>query len=95
MEMETKLQEIERRRIDEEAHRHAERDKFDDRVRQAHEAKETAEKEALVYKWVVVLSLADHFFIPSIVILHSWFLGRLLWQPSLYHVAENMGSSSW
>ena len=50
LELETKLQENERRRIDEETHRHAEREKYDERVRQAHEAKETAEKEALVFK---------------------------------------------
>ena len=50
MELETKVQEMERRKIDEEAHKHAEREKWEDRLRQAHDAKETAEKEALVYK---------------------------------------------
>lgn len=50
MELETKLQELERRRMEEEGQRHTEREKAEDRLRSAHDAKETAEKEALVYK---------------------------------------------
>ena len=50
MELETKVQEYERRRVEEETQRHAERDKAEDRLRAAHDAKEAAEKEALVYK---------------------------------------------
>ena len=50
MNLETKLQEMERRKIDEEGQRHAERDKWDERIRQLQDVKEAAEKEALVYK---------------------------------------------
>jgi len=48
--MEAKLQEVERKKIDEETHRNAEREKIDERVRQAMDAKEAAEKEYLVIK---------------------------------------------
>merc|ERR1711976_43207 len=50
MELETKVQEFERRRIEEDSQRHADREKMEDRLRAAQDAKETAEKEALVYK---------------------------------------------
>ena len=52
MELETKLQEMERRKIDEETHRQMEREKMEEQVKSHQEAKETAEKEALVYKYV-------------------------------------------
>lgn len=48
--LETKLQENERRKIDEEAHRHAEREKMDDRIRAANDAKAIAEREVIVLK---------------------------------------------
>ena len=50
MELETKVQENDRRRLEDESQRHAEREKAEDRLRAAHDAKETAEKEALVFK---------------------------------------------
>lgn len=48
LELETKIQESERRKIDEDAHRQAEREKLDERVAAAMEAKDSAEKELLV-----------------------------------------------
>lgn len=50
LELETKLQELDRRKIDEEASRHADREKIDDRLRAAQDAKESAEKEVLVLR---------------------------------------------
>ena len=50
LELETKLQELERRRIDEEAQRAAERDKVEERIKAAQDAKETAERETLVLR---------------------------------------------
>ena len=50
LELETKLQELERRRIDEEAQRAAERDKVEERIKTAQDAKETAERETLVLR---------------------------------------------
>ncbi|KAL3851718.1 hypothetical protein ACJMK2_015445 [Sinanodonta woodiana] len=50
LELETKLHEIERRKMDEEAHRQAERERMEEKIRAAHEVKDTAEKELLVYK---------------------------------------------
>lgn len=46
--METKLQEIDRRKIDQEAYKHAEKEKMEERIRVTNEAKETAERERLV-----------------------------------------------
>ena len=51
MELETKLQEMERRKIDEETHRQMEREKMEEQVKTNQEAKEIAEKEALVYRY--------------------------------------------
>ncbi|XP_033746476.1 centrosomal protein of 83 kDa-like isoform X1 [Pecten maximus] len=48
--METKLQEIERRKIDEEAQKHAEREKTEERIRAAMDLKDIAERELLVIK---------------------------------------------
>ncbi|XP_060580457.1 centrosomal protein of 83 kDa-like isoform X1 [Ruditapes philippinarum] len=48
LELETKLQENERRKIDEDAHRQAEREKMEERVAVAMDAKDSAEKELLV-----------------------------------------------
>lgn len=48
--METKLQEIERRKIDEEAQKHAEREKTEERIRAANDQKDIAERELLVIK---------------------------------------------
>ena len=53
MELESKLQEWERRKIDEEARVHAEREKAEDRLNAAKEAKESAEKEVLVLRCVI------------------------------------------
>lgn len=50
LELETKLQEIERRKIDEESHRQIERDRAEERVQKANELKDTVEKEALVLR---------------------------------------------
>ena len=50
MELETKLQEMERRKIDEETHRQMEREKMEEQVKTHQEAKEIAEKEALVHR---------------------------------------------
>ena len=50
LELETKIQENERRRIDEDARRQAEREKVEERVAAAMDAKDTAEKELLVIK---------------------------------------------
>jgi hypothetical protein len=46
--LETKLQEIDRRKIDQEAYKHAEKEKMEERIRVANEGKETAERERLV-----------------------------------------------
>jgi hypothetical protein len=48
--LETKLQENERRKIDEESHRHAEREKIEERIRAANDAKAVMEREVLVLK---------------------------------------------
>ena len=48
LELETKLQEMERRKIDEETHRQMELEKMEDQVKSHLEAKEVAEREALV-----------------------------------------------
>ncbi|XP_063439266.1 centrosomal protein of 83 kDa-like isoform X1 [Mytilus trossulus] len=48
--LEAKLQENDRRKIDEEAHRHAEREKMEDRISSANDAKNVAEREVLVLK---------------------------------------------
>ncbi|XP_062569584.1 centrosomal protein of 83 kDa-like isoform X2 [Saccostrea cucullata] len=53
--LETKLQEIDRRKIDQEAYKHAEKEKMEERIRAANDAKETAERELLVLK-----SKVDH-----------------------------------
>lgn len=50
LELETKIQENERRKIDEEARRQAEREKIEERVAAAMDAKDAAEKELLVIK---------------------------------------------
>jgi hypothetical protein len=50
MELESKIQENERRRTDAENLRQADKDKAEERLRAAHDAKEAAEKEAIVYK---------------------------------------------
>ena len=52
LDMEAKLQEVERRKIDEESRRSSDRDKMEERVRQANDSKESAEKEYLVIKYV-------------------------------------------
>ena len=46
------MQELERRRIDDESRLQSEREKLDDRLAQARDAKDSAEKEALVLKSV-------------------------------------------
>ena len=51
-ELETRVQELERRRIDDESRLQSEREKLDDRLAQARDAKDSAEKEALVLKSV-------------------------------------------
>ncbi|KAH3880537.1 centrosomal protein of 83 kDa-like isoform X2 [Dreissena polymorpha] len=48
LELETRIQETERRKIDEEAHRQAERDKMDERIQAAMDARDSADKELLV-----------------------------------------------
>ena len=48
MELETKIQENERRKIDEDARRIAEKERIDERIAAAYDAKESAEKELLV-----------------------------------------------
>ncbi|XP_061187305.1 centrosomal protein of 83 kDa-like [Saccostrea echinata] len=48
--LETKLQEMDRRKIDQEAYKHAEKEKMEERIRAANDAKETAERELLVLK---------------------------------------------
>lgn len=48
--LETKLQENDRRKIDEESHRHAEREKTEERIRAANDAKAVIEREVLVLK---------------------------------------------
>lgn len=53
MELETKLQEMERRRIDQEAQREADREKSEERVKFANDAKEAAEREALVLRYAI------------------------------------------
>ncbi|XP_064633317.1 centrosomal protein of 83 kDa-like [Lineus longissimus] len=50
LELETKLQEVERRRIDEEGRLHQEREKMNEQIRAAEDARETAEKETLVFR---------------------------------------------
>ena len=50
LDVETKLQELERRRIDEESKLQAERERMDERLNTARDAKDTAEKEAIVLK---------------------------------------------
>ncbi|KAL5014209.1 hypothetical protein ScPMuIL_008479 [Solemya velum] len=50
MELETKLHEIDRRRIDQESHRHAEQEKIEERMRATVDAKETVEREVIVLK---------------------------------------------
>ncbi len=52
MELETRLQELERRRIDEETQRQQEKERTEETVRAAQEARDAAEKEALVFRWV-------------------------------------------
>ena len=52
VEFEAKLQERERRRIEDESRLHAEREKMAERVQVAQEAREIAEKEAIVLKFV-------------------------------------------
>lgn len=48
--LETKLQEMDRRKIDQEAYKHAEKEKMEDRIRATNDAKEAAERELLVLK---------------------------------------------
>ena len=48
--METKLQEMDRRKIDQDAYKHAEKEKMEERIRATNDAKETAERELLVLK---------------------------------------------
>lgn len=60
LELETKLQEIERRRIDEESQKHADREKVDERIRQAEEKRQEVEKELLVVK-LVFLSVINRY----------------------------------
>lgn len=50
LELETKIQEGERRKIDEEARKQAEREKMEERISVAMDAKDSAEKELLVIK---------------------------------------------
>ena len=50
LELETRLQEMERRKVDEDAHHVALREKQEEQLRAAEDAKQTAEKEALVLK---------------------------------------------
>ena len=50
-ELETKLQEMERRKIDDDARRHAEQERQEEKVRQAHLEKEQAEREAISLRW--------------------------------------------
>ena len=57
MELEARLQELERRRIDDDSRLHAEREKMAERVQQAQEAREVAEKEAIALKFVTALLL--------------------------------------
>ena len=52
VELEAKLQELERRRIEDESRLHADREKMAERVQVAQEAREIAEKEAIVLKFV-------------------------------------------
>lgn len=49
-ELETKLQEVERRKIDDEARRHADHDKMQGKVQQAHVEKEQAERESIALR---------------------------------------------
>nr|XP_022301785.1 centrosomal protein of 83 kDa-like isoform X1 [Crassostrea virginica] len=48
--LETKLQEMDRRKIDQDAYKHAEKEKMEERIRATNDAKETAERELLVLK---------------------------------------------
>ena len=50
-ELETKLQEMERRKIDDDARRHAEQEKQEEKVQRAHLEKEQAEREAISLRW--------------------------------------------
>ncbi|KAJ8306115.1 hypothetical protein KUTeg_016660 [Tegillarca granosa] len=50
LELETKLQENDKRRIDEDAYRHAEKEKMEERIRAANDAKDAAEREVLILK---------------------------------------------
>ena len=49
-ELETKLQEMERRRIDDEGRHHADQEKNQERLSQAHAAKDQAERELIGFK---------------------------------------------
>lgn len=49
-ELETKVQENDRRRLEEDTQRQAEREKTEERLRAVHDAQEAAEREALVFK---------------------------------------------
>ena len=53
LELETKLQELDRRKIDEESQRHADREKLEERLQQAADHRQDAEKELLVLKYVL------------------------------------------
>lgn len=50
MELETRLQEQERRRISDDERLHAEREKMEDKLQQAKDAKEIAERETIAFK---------------------------------------------
>ena len=52
LELETKIQETDRRRIDEEVHKQAERERIEDRITAAMDAKESAEKDLIVIQYV-------------------------------------------
>ena len=52
VDLETRLQELERRKIDDDSKLQAERERMEEKVQAARDAKETAEKEALVLKSV-------------------------------------------
>ena len=50
IDLETKIQQLERQKIDDESHQQAEKEKMEDRIQSAMEAREAAEKDALVMK---------------------------------------------
>ena len=50
MELETRIQEQERRRINDDERLHAEKEKMEDKLQQAKDAKELAERESIALK---------------------------------------------